>query len=67
MSNDEQILLTLQKILESHEQSLALQKQAIAGQQIAIKNQIATGRIYRIVISVAAVVIALFVYRVFHL
>ncbi len=67
MSNEEQILATLQKISETQEQTLAIQKlafeshqKAIANQQIATKNQLATGRIYQI--AVLAAFLVLFVY-----
>ncbi len=73
MSNEEQILSTLQKLLETQEQTLAIQKQAfdsqqkaIVSQQVAIENQLATGRIYRIVVSVLAVFLVLFVYLLFR-
>ncbi len=76
MSNEEQILVTLEQILETQQQALAVQKQAvenqqqaITSQQIAIKNQLATGRIYRVALSVLAVFLVIFVYflsRIWH-
>ena len=67
MTNDEQILHTLKKMLEVQEQSFATQKQAyenqqkaINAQQTALKYQLATGRIYRISLAVIAAVLLYF-------
>ncbi len=69
MSNEDQILAELQKlvniqgqILAAQQQALENQQKAIAGQQIALKNQLAIGRIYRIACAVVAVVFAVVFY-----
>ena len=73
MNNEEQVLVTLQKLLEVQEQTLVIQKQAfenqrqaVANQQIALRNQLATGRIYRVTISIVAIIFAGIFYFLFR-
>ena len=74
MTNEEQILETLKKLLEIQEQVLATQKKAAQVQQVAvdrqqaaIKNQLATGKIYRVSLGVGAVLVGLLLYYVINL
>lgn len=71
MTPDEQILTTLNRMLELQEQSLSLQKlafenqqQALAQQRQAIQNQMAIGRIYRIAILAAALVVGFLLFKI---
>jgi uncharacterized membrane protein YukC len=54
MTNDEQILATLTKILEVQQKALANQEQAINQQQIAIQRQTAHMRLYKIALITLA-------------
>ncbi len=72
MNSEEQILAALNKLVEVQEQTLALQRQvveaqqqALANQERAIKNQFATGRIYRISLIILLGVIAAGIYVAF--
>lgn len=71
MTPDEQILATLSRMVELQEQSLNLQKevfenqqQAIAQQRQAIQNQVAIGRIYRIALVAAALVVGFLLVKI---
>ncbi len=71
MTPDEPILTTLNRMLELQEQSLSLQKlafenqqQALAQQRQAIQNQMAIGRIYRIAILAAALVVGFLLFKI---
>lgn len=71
MTSDEQILATLNRMVELQEQSLSLQKQvfenqqqAIAQQRQAIQNQVAIGRIYRIALAAAALVVGFLLFKI---
>ncbi len=71
MTHEEQILVTLNRMLALQEESLALQKrtfenqqQAIAHQRQAIQHQMAFGRIYRIAIAAAALLVGFLLYKI---
>ena len=71
MNNEDQILTTLNKMLQIQEQSLAIQKQAFEQQQLAvaqqkqaIKNQVTFGWTYRIFIIAAVVLVAFLVFKI---
>ena len=71
MNNEEQILATLNKMLQLQEQSFAIQKQAfenqqqaIAHQQQAIKTQASFKRIYVIVIGVATILVSFLLFKI---
>jgi hypothetical protein len=74
MHNDEQILAALNKLSALQEQALAIQRQAFESQQEAtanrrkaIRNQVATGRIYRISLVILALLIVAFLFWFFGL
>jgi len=69
MNLDPESLATLQQILKVQQESHSLQKQAfelqqkvVENQSRAIANQVATSRLYRIALTVGAVVVAFVVY-----
>jgi hypothetical protein len=64
MSNDPEILATLQQILKLQQESHSIQKQAydlqqkaVENQSRAVRNQLATSRLYRIALTVGAVIL----------
>ena len=62
MSNEEQILSTLNQILEVQRKALSNQEQAITQQLVAIQRQAAHLKLYKIVLLVLAPVMAYLVY-----
>lgn len=71
MNHEEQILATLNKMLELQEQSMAIQRQAfenqqqaIAQQKQALKTQASFKRVYLAVISIAALVISFLLFKI---
>jgi hypothetical protein len=76
MNNDSEMLATLQHMLKLQQESHAIQKQAyelqqkaVENQSRAVANQMATSRLYRIALAVAAVVITgcvFFLTRIFN-
>ena len=70
MTNEEQILATLNKILDVQTEVLALQKQSIENQQKAITSaqasiahQFSTGRLYRISLAILGCLLAFLLYK----
>lgn len=71
MTTEEQILATLNRMLELQEQGLNLQKQAfenqlqaVAQQRQAVQNQMAIGRIYKVAIIAAALVVGFLLFKI---
>lgn len=71
MTTDEQILATLNRMLELQEQGVKLQQQAfenqqlaIAQQRLAIQNQRVIGRIYKVAIIAATLVVGFLLFKI---
>lgn len=81
MNHEEQILSTLQQILKVQQQALENQLQGLAMQQEAVENQKRAiahqqtavaiqsrfGRLYRIVLAVGAVLVAILLFKLYSL
>jgi type VI protein secretion system component VasF len=61
MTSDEQILAVLNQMLDTQRQALANQEQAIAQQKLAIARQTSHLRLYKVMMVVAALSVAVLV------